>query len=155
MSDMIAELKTRYDIVFFDSPPMLGRERRFGSGQRSRSNHHRRATSPFSARHADAGQTSNRRSRRHRFWASCLTTSISSTIRTTTTTRITTAIISRAIRKTRSERQKAAARPPRAMVLRTQRNINALYPCHVLFVLLRRQHRLGSRPSCASAIRSK
>ena len=24
MSDMIAELKTRYDIVFFDSPPMLG-----------------------------------------------------------------------------------------------------------------------------------
>ena len=24
MSDMIAELKTRYDIIFFDSPPMLG-----------------------------------------------------------------------------------------------------------------------------------
>ncbi len=24
MSDMIAEVKTRYDIVFFDSPPMLG-----------------------------------------------------------------------------------------------------------------------------------
>jgi Mrp family chromosome partitioning ATPase len=24
MSDMIAELKLRYDIVFFDSPPMLG-----------------------------------------------------------------------------------------------------------------------------------
>ena len=24
MSDMIAELKTRYDIVFFDSPPILG-----------------------------------------------------------------------------------------------------------------------------------
>jgi Mrp family chromosome partitioning ATPase len=24
MSDMIAELKSRYDIIFFDSPPMLG-----------------------------------------------------------------------------------------------------------------------------------
>ena len=24
MSDMIAELKTRYDIIFFDSPPILG-----------------------------------------------------------------------------------------------------------------------------------
>ena len=33
MSDMIAELKTRYDIIFFDSPPILGRERRRGAGQ--------------------------------------------------------------------------------------------------------------------------
>ena len=55
MSDLIAELKTRYDIILFDSPPMLGVSD-FRLGERSRSQHYRCAAPPFSARHADASE---------------------------------------------------------------------------------------------------
>jgi capsular exopolysaccharide synthesis family protein len=57
MSDLIAELKTRYDIILFDSPPMLGVSD--ASVLASEVDHsiivvqHRR----FSARHADASES--------------------------------------------------------------------------------------------------
>ena len=120
MSDMIAELKTRYDIIFFDSPPILG----VSDGAVLASEvdqsiiivQHRR----FRARCCCGS------SRRFRMWAApcwawCSTTSTCATIRTMRTTRVTTSITRSAPRK-RSPRRRArvesappAARSRRAM----------------------------------------
>ena len=49
MKEMIAELKQRYDFIFFDSPAHSGRERRLRSGQRSGLGHASHSIPPLSA----------------------------------------------------------------------------------------------------------
>jgi succinoglycan biosynthesis transport protein ExoP len=64
MKEMVAELKQRYDFIFFDSPPIHGRERRLGSGQRSGHGHPGHSIPPLPAADEHPRQADDRKSRR-------------------------------------------------------------------------------------------
>ena len=154
MSDMIAELKSRYDIIFFDSPPMLGVSDASVLASEVDQTiivvQHRR----FPARDVDPGEAGGSRRRRK-----CSRRRLE---QRRSETRSKLLLLHELLRLLPAARQGRKARagkrpPPRqpATALPSRRNTNAPPRCSSSFAFLSLGRRgVRRRPPCASAIRS-